>query len=91
MGIPVKDYTNGLRFYSKGAAKVVSSECLDFTGFIILSEIILRLYKKNYKIIEINTIFKNRLRGESTVNINIILMSFLGLWKLFFLKIFKNI
>jgi dolichol-phosphate mannosyltransferase len=91
LGVPVKDYTNGFRFYSKRAAKVVSSECLNFTGFITLSEIILRLYKKNYKILEINTIFKNRIRGESTVNVSLVLESFFGLWKLFFLKIFGKI
>jgi dolichol-phosphate mannosyltransferase len=91
LGVPVKDYTNGFRFYSKRAAKVVASECKNLDGFIILSEILLRTYRKNYKILEINTIFKNRVRGESTVNVDLILKSFLGLWKLFFLKIFKKI
>jgi dolichol-phosphate mannosyltransferase len=91
LGVPVKDYTNGFRFYSKRAAKVVASECKNLDGFIILSEILLRTYRKNYKILEINTIFKNRVRGESTVNVDLILKSFLGLLKLFFLKIFKKI
>ena len=37
------------------------------TGFILLSEIVLELYKNNYKISEIPTIFVNRVRGESKV------------------------
>ena len=60
-------------------------------GFIILSEIILVLYKKNYKISEIQTIFRNRIRGESSVNLNLVFESFLGLIKLFILKILNKI
>ena len=53
------------------------------TGFILLSEIVLELYKNNYKISEIPTIFVNRVRGESKVNFNEILNSFIGLIKLY--------
>ena len=85
--VPVTDYTNGFRFYSKSAAKTVISKCNKTGGgFIILSEIILILWKKNFKISEIKSIFKNRTRGESSVNLKLIIESLIGLCKLYLIK-----
>ena len=85
--VPVNDYTNGYRFYSKSAAKTIISKCNKTGGgFIILSEIILILWKKNFKISEIKSIFRNRVRGESSVNLKLIIESFFGLVKLYLLK-----
>ena len=90
--VPVNDYTNGYRFYSKRAVKTIVSKCnKSGGGFIILSEIILVLFNKNYKISEIKKIFKNRIRGESSVNLNLVFESFFGLIKLFILKILNKI
>ena len=81
---PVYDYTNGYRFYSKEAARTIIKKCKNTGGgFIILSEIILILWKNGFKIGEIRSIFKNRIRGESSVNLNLIIESFLGLIKLY--------
>ena len=92
LGVPVNDYTNGYRFYSKRAVKTLVSKCNKLGGgFIILSEIILVLYKKNYKISEIQSIFKNRVRGESSVNLRLVLESLNGLIKLYLLKILNKI
>ena len=87
LGVPVSDYTNGFRFYSKAAAITVISKCNKTGGgFIILSEIILILWKNDYKISEIKSTFKNRTRGESSVNIKLIYESLIGLCKLYLLK-----
>ena len=87
LGAPVNDYTNGFRFYSKRAAKTIISKCNKTGGgFIILSEIILILWLKGFKISEIKSIFKNRTRGESSVNFKLIYESFFGLIKLYLLK-----
>lgn len=87
LGAPVNDYTNGYRFYSKSAVKTIISKCNKTGGgFIILSEIILVLWKMNFKISEIKSIFRNRVRGESSVNFGLIIESFLGLLKLYVLK-----
>ena len=92
LGVPVNDYTNGYRFYSKRAVKTVVSKCNKLSGgFIILSEIILVLYNKNYKILEIQSIFKNRVRGESSVNLRLVFESLNGLIKLYLLKILNKI
>ena len=87
LGVPVKDYTNGYRFYSLKAAKKIISKCNKTGGgFIILSEIILILWKSGFKISEIKTIFRNRTRGESSVNLSLIFQSLIGLFKLYLIK-----
>jgi len=87
LGVPVKDYTNGYRFYSLKAAKKIISKCnRTGGGFIILSEIILVLWKSGFRISEIKTIFRNRTRGESSVNLNLIAQSLTGLFKLYLIK-----
>ena len=87
LGVPVKDYTNGFRFYSLRAAKKIIFKCNKTGGgFIILSEIILVLWKSGFKISEIKTIFRNRTRGESSVNFSLIAQSLIGLLKLYLIK-----
>jgi glycosyltransferase involved in cell wall biosynthesis len=85
--IPCSDYTNGYRIYSRKAAHKILKKCGRIgDGFIILSEILLVLYKANFKISEIETKFVNRSRGESSVNIKLIISSLLGLIKIFLKK-----
>ena len=90
--VPVHDYTNGFRFYSRSAAQTIIKKCnKSGGGFIILSEIILVLWGKKFKISETTTIFRNRVRGESSVNIKLIIDSLIGLFKLYLLKKSSNI
>jgi len=89
--IPVSDYTNGFRFYSKPAVELIILKCGKIgDGFIILSEILLQLSLNQLKIGETKTNFVNRTRGESSVNIRLIYNSLIGLIKLFFIKIRNN-
>jgi len=88
--VPVTDYTNGFRIYSKKSAQVIINECGKIgDGFIILSEILFKIYSHNLKISELPTIFVNRKRGVSSLNFSLILFSFIGLIKLIFIKFFK--
>lgn len=88
----ISDYTNGYRIYSKRSAKCIIKECGKIgDGFIILSEILLTLKKQDYKIGEISSIFKNRNRGKSNVNLRLILGSLKGLFNLFLIMIKKKI
>ena len=48
----------------------------------MLSEILIQLYYNKYKIDEIDTIFVNRVRGTSNVTISEILLSLIGLFKI---------
>ena len=87
LGINLKDFTNGYRIYSKRAVEVITKKCGNIgDGFIILSEIIIVLKNNYFKINETETIFVNRTRGESSVNIKLILASLYGILKLYFIK-----
>jgi dolichol-phosphate mannosyltransferase len=85
--IPISDYTNGFRIYSKRSVYKIIKDCGKIgDGFIILSEILLILYSSKYKISETPSIFRNRTRGESSINLKLIFESFFGLLKLYFYK-----
>jgi len=90
--IPVTDYTNGYRIYSKRAASIIVKKCGHIgDGFIVLSEIIMLIDSKKYKIDEIKTIFINRVRGESSVSLKLFIQSLIGLFQIFLIKTFKKI
>ena len=82
--VPITDYTNGFRIYSKNSIKHIIANCGRIGGgFIILSEILVELYFNNFKVKEVHSIFKNRIRGESSVNSRLIIESFFGLFKVY--------
>lgn len=85
LNIPIKDYTNGFRFYDRSAAKHILKKCSKSksSGFILLSEIAMELYINKFKIDERPTIFINRTRGESKASFSEIIKSFFGLLSLF--------
>jgi dolichol-phosphate mannosyltransferase len=88
LSIPVTDYTNGFRIYSRNSCKVILNKCGRIgDGFIILSEILQEINNKKLKINEINSVFINRIRGESSVGIKSFAVSLLGLLKLFIKRI----
>ena len=59
LSIPVTDYTNGFRFYSKESAIHIANNCGKIgDGFIVLSEILMELYYNGFKISETSTILK---------------------------------
>ena len=90
LSIPVSDYTNGFRIYSRNACKIIITKCGKIgDGFIILSEILQEINNAKLKITEIDSIFNNRVRGESSVNTKTFLVSLLGLIKLFLRRIFN--
>ena len=81
------DFTNGFRIYSKRSAKKIIQKCGNIgDGFIILSEIIVVLHNNHFKIDEISSKFVNRERGQSSVNLSLVIASFFGLMKLFLIK-----
>lgn len=88
LNVGVTDYTNGYRIYSRRAVELIVKKCGKIgDGFIVLSEILLTIKLKNFKINELPTIFINRKRGESSVNMKLIIQSLIGIVKLYFIKI----
>jgi len=85
--ISLHDFTNGFRIYSKRSTKKIIQKCGNIGGgFIILSEIIVVLHNNHFKINEVSSKFINRERGKSSVSLGLVISSFFGLMKLFFIK-----
>jgi|TARA_B100001093_G_scaffold490896_1_gene530407 dolichol-phosphate mannosyltransferase len=85
--IDISDYTNGFRIYSSNSINLIIKKCGHIgDGFIVLSEILIAIKINNLRINETHSIFVNRVRGESSVNIKLMLNSLIGLLKLFLLK-----
>jgi len=85
--MPITDHTNGFRIYSRRSTHKIIRNCGKIgDGFIILVEILLFLYSCKYKIQEVPSVFVNRRRGQSSVNLRLIFSSFLGLLHLYFRK-----
>ena len=85
--IPITDFTNGFRIYSRKSAQKIVNDCGKIgDGFIVLSEILAVLYLNDFKISEIHSKFVNRVRGESSINFKLILQSFIGLIKIYLKK-----
>ena len=88
LNVGVTDYANGYRLYSRRSVELIIKKCGKIgDGFIVLSEILLTIKLKKFKINELPTIFVNRKRGESSVNLKLVLQSLIGIIKLYFIKI----
>src|SRR5882724_7400408 len=80
LGVPITDYTNGYRIYSLPAARLIAETCgRKGKGFISLSEILVNLHYRGFRVGEVPTIFVNRTRGESSVNFEEIKNALTGL------------
>jgi hypothetical protein len=85
--VNISDYTNGFRIYSNNSINLIIKKCGNIgDGFIVLSEILMVINVNNLRINETHSIFINRARGESSVNIKLIFQSLIGLFKLFIIK-----
>lgn len=85
--VPVNDYTNGFRLYSKKAAVELVQTCGRLgSGFIALSEILVNLHYRQYVIGEVSTVFVNRIRGESSLSLKEIWNALIGLKRIYQLK-----
>ena len=86
--VPIHDYTNGYRVYSKTAANLVLATCGKLgKGFIALSEILVNVYYRGLAVAEVPTNFTNRIRGQSSLNSSEITSALLGLFKILKLKL----
>ncbi|MBU1019237.1 MAG: polyprenol monophosphomannose synthase [Patescibacteria group bacterium] len=74
--IPISDYTNGYRVYTRKALKAINCERIEAVGYIVLSEMAYQLHRQGFKIGEIPIIFVNRERGISNLSIKEITSAF---------------
>lgn len=79
LGIPISDYTNGYRIFTKEAVESINLKQIDAKGYIVLSHVSYQLHLKRKKIGEIPIIFVNRVRGTSNLHLKEILSAFSGI------------
>lgn len=58
--VPITDYSNGFRCYSRRAAEYIVKRKFIAKGFVVLSEIAYICYRQNFKLIEIPFHFKQQ-------------------------------
>jgi dolichol-phosphate mannosyltransferase len=68
IGVPMTDFTNGYRLYSRRAVKVLTRTRLRESGFISLSEWALAIHRAGLTIREVPTHFINRRFGVSNMS-----------------------
>ncbi len=69
LGIPICDYTNGYRRYSRSALEKLEFDRIVSKGYIVLSEISYQLFRKGESFAEVPITFVNRRRGNSNVDL----------------------
>lgn len=82
----IKDMTSGFRIYSKSLINSIDFQNIKSNGYSFLVEIIHKIDKDNYKIIEHPITFIDREIGKSKMSLKIIIESFFKLLKIYFIK-----
>ena len=80
--IPITDYTNGYRCYSKKILSDIDFSKINATGYIVLSEMAYQLYKKGARFTETPITFVNRQRGLSNLTLKEIFSAFTAILRL---------
>lgn len=71
--VPIVDYTNGYRCYSRQVLEKIGLKNLGETGYAVLMEMIYLTHKHGFKITQVQTVFVNRRRGQSNTTLKEIL------------------
>ncbi len=69
LGVPLCDYTNGFRCYTRKSLEAINFEQVHATGYVVLSEMIYQLHHLGYRIKEVPIVFVNRRRGLSNLTL----------------------
>ena len=80
--IPITDYTNGYRCYSRAAVEALDAGAVDASGYVVLSEVAYQLYRRGFRFADVPTEFVNRRRGESNLSPSEIISAFVGVLRL---------
>jgi dolichol-phosphate mannosyltransferase len=67
LGVPMTDFTNGYRVYSRRAVELLAAATLRETGYITLSEWAFAIHRAGLTITEVPTVFINRRFGKSNM------------------------
>ncbi len=82
LGIPLSDYTNGYRAYTRRAVESLDLGRIDAKGYIVLSEVACQIHARGFRIAELPSVFINRRRGQSNLTCKEIFAAFFGVLRL---------
>ena len=82
----ISDLTTGFRIYSLNSIRSIDFQKIDSNGYSFLVELLNKIIKGNFKIIEYPIIFVNRTRGKSKMDFKIVIESMVNLFKIYFEK-----
>ena len=85
-GMPITDPTSGFVGYKSTVLKKIGLNNIKFQGYAFQIEMKYKAWINSFRLIEHPIIFKNRVRGESKMNINIFWEAIFGVIKL---RLFK--
>ena len=80
----IHDYTNGFRFYTRRAARLICATPQRHTGYIYLSETITVFLKHGMKIACFPIVFVNRKRGVTNTGVREVAAAFAGILQIAF-------
>lgn len=65
LGVPIHDFTNGFRCYTREAASMLLNKNIEHKGFITLSETAYVLNRNGFSFVEVPITFRDREKGKS--------------------------
>lgn len=68
LGVPLTDFTNGFRLYSRQAVELLTAANLRETGYIALTEWAYAIHRAGLRTKQVPTVFINRRLGESNMS-----------------------
>lgn len=84
--IPVTDYTNGFRCYTRRAIESLQMDLIEAKGYVVLSEVLMQLHSAGMTLAQMPTIFVNRRRGISNLSLKEVREAFrsiLRIWRIY--------
>lgn len=91
LGIPISDYTNGYRCYTRRAVEALDMGSIEAKGYVVLSEVAYQLHLKGLRIGEVPTVFVNRRRGLSNLGWHEIKEAFLSVLRIRFKRAYRSL
>ena len=89
-GMKIKDPTAGFKLYKRIVLDSIPLNDVEFVGYAFQIEMKFRTWKKNFKIMELPIIFKDRERGVSKLNSSIIKEAVVGVLKMKLKSMFSS-
>ncbi|MFK7833584.1 MAG: polyprenol monophosphomannose synthase [Winogradskyella sp.] len=86
----VKDSTAGFVCYKRAVLEAIDLNKIKFIGYAFQIEMKFKAHKKNFKIVEIPVIFKDRTKGKSKMSSSIISEAIFGVISLKLKSLFSN-